>query len=105
MVFSADDVSDQLNELLLKRLTNYAKSLSLNVQILDKDQKKGKSFGSGMLENFIRSYYTVQGRGNIFFIESAIHEKIISPIFQIRSILISIHLFQQIKKPVNGAVR
>lgn len=69
MVFSADNVSDQLDELLLKRLTNYARSLSLNVQILDKDQKKGKSFGSSMLENFIRSYYTVDGRGNIFIVK------------------------------------
>lgn len=61
MVFSADNVGDQLDELLLKRVTNYAKSLSINVQLLDKDQKKGKSFGSSMLDNFIRS---VDGRAD-----------------------------------------
>lgn len=66
MVFSVDNVNEQLNELLLRRVANYAKSLSLNVQIFDKDQKKGKSLGSNLLDNLIRSFTTVEGRGNIF---------------------------------------
>lgn len=66
MEFSADNISQQLDELLKRRLVSYAKSLSLNIQIFDKDQKKGKSFGTSVFENLFRQ--SVEGRGNMFTI-------------------------------------
>ncbi len=67
MEFSADNVGQQLDELLARRLISYAKSLSLNIQIFDKDEKKGKSIGTSVLENLFRKF-TVEGRGNIFLL-------------------------------------
>lgn len=62
MVFSAENVGNQLDELLVRRLVSYAKSLSLNVQIFDKDQKRGKSLG---LSTFFPSLLaTFEGRGD-----------------------------------------
>lgn len=65
MEFSADNISQQLDELLKRRLVSYAKSLSLNIQIFDKDQKKGKSYATSIFENLFPQ--SVEGRGNMFY--------------------------------------
>lgn len=60
MVFSANNVGEQLDDILVRRLVSYARSLSLNVQLFDKDQRKGKSFGFNLIPNLFTS---VEGRG------------------------------------------
>lgn len=64
MEFTTDNISQQLDELLKRRLINYAKSLTLKIQIFDKNQKKGKSLGTSIFDNSFRQ--SVEGRGNMF---------------------------------------
>lgn len=65
MVFSANNVGEQLDDILVRRLVSYARSLSLNVQLFDKDQRKGKSFGFNLIPNLFTS---VEGRGKIIIL-------------------------------------
>lgn len=62
MVFVADRVSQQLDELLVRRLISYAKSISFNVQLFNEDHKKGKSIGNTIFDSLIGQY--IEGRGN-----------------------------------------
>lgn len=66
MEFTTNNISQQLDELLKQRLVSYAKSLSLNIKIFDKDQKKGKSLGTSIFEDSFRQ--SVEGRGNMFYL-------------------------------------